>query len=296
MDTDSAAPSFGVKLSRLLNKTEQMYLRVLRGMVLLLATLLIGYAAWLAATALYKVSRSPNSVTEKVAQVTPDELAAADVFRTSVKESGDLIEPAATSGQRRQYASFVDAYFKLYRSRFEGFKRNEDKSLSRDEFDGAFIQSSDRLTRVANGKLDADQDLRDLSTLLGTMEAAALRPATVQRLQRYKKATKVQVCNNFDRTRTEYRRGWDRYSTTCSNWFEDPIGCAVMRPVEVAYQQRVCSMQMPRGVVSHTQTFRAFQDRFFELLSMRRQQFAGQASAEREAIILGIEDGKAKFG
>jgi hypothetical protein len=296
METEDAAPSVAARMSRLLNRAEYIYLRLLRGAVLLMATILIGYAAWLTASALYKVSRSPDSVVEQKAEVSARELVEASEAAPPPETLTDAPTPQATPEQRRQYATFVDAYFKLYRAMFERFKRSEDKSLSRDEFDDAFVQSQDRLKRVAEAKLDAAGDLEDLNTLLSTMNAAAADSRTVQRLQRYQRTAKVQVCNMVDRVRVEYRRGWDRYSTSCSDWYMDPVGCPATRPVEVPYQERVCSMQLPKGVISHTQLFRTFQDRFFELLSSRRQEFADKATAERSAILLGIEEGKASFG
>jgi hypothetical protein len=282
METEDAAPSVAARMSRLLNRAEYIYLRLLRGAVLLMATILIGYAAWLTASALYKVSRSPDSVVEQKAEVSARELV----------EASEAAPPPETLTD----APTPQAYFKLYRAMFERFKRSEDKSLSRDEFDDAFVQSQDRLKRVAEAKLDAAGDLEDLNTLLSTMNAAAADSRTVQRLQRYQRTAKVQVCNMVDRVRVEYRRGWDRYSTSCSDWYMDPVGCPATRPVEVPYQERVCSMQLPKGVISHTQLFRTFQDRFFELLSSRRQEFADKATAERSAILLGIEEGKASFG
>jgi hypothetical protein len=296
MESEDATPSMASRISRILNKTEYIYLRLLRGAVLLMATILIAYAGWLTTSALYKVSRSPDSVVEQKAEVSARELVEASEATSVPDALAETPAPQATPEQRRQYSAFVDAYFKLYRAKFERFKRSEDKSLSRDEFDGAFVQSQDRLRKVAEARLDAAGDLEDLNTLLSTMSAAAVDPQTVQRLQRYQRTAKMQVCNTVDRVRTEYRRGWDRYSTSCSDWYMDPVGCPATRPVEVPYQERVCSMQLPKGVISHTQLFRSFQDRFFELLSSRRQEFADKAAAERSNILLGIEEGKASFG
>lgn len=293
---DEDRSGFRGKLSRLLNRAEQVYLRLLRGVVLLLATILIGYALWLAAISLYKVTRSPDSVVEHKAEVSPGELVEATTPAPQLPALADQKAPQASAEEHRRYGRFVRSYFGLYRAKFERYKRGEDKSLSQDEFDDAFVQSQDRLTRIAEGKLSSEQDLTDLATLLTTMTAAADDPQTVKRLERYRGTAKVQVCNNVDRVRIEYRNGWDRYSTACSDWYMDPMGCAVRRAVEVPYQERVCSMQLPSGVASHTQVFRAFQDRFFELLTTRRQQYADQAAGERSAIELGILEAKANFG
>ncbi|MFD1613031.1 hypothetical protein ACFSCW_14595 [Sphingomonas tabacisoli] len=293
---DTETPGFGLKVARLLNRAEYIYLRILRGVVLLLATLLILYAVWLASVALYKISRSPDSVVEKKAEVSAPELVEAVVPAQTLPIATEAQEAKASAEEHRAYGQFVKSYFGLYRSQFERFKRPEDKSLSQDEFDDAFVQSQDRLSRIAQGKLNASEDLADLDTLLTTMTAAASNPETVKRLERYRSAAKVQTCNNVDRVRTEYRSGWDRYSMACSDWYADPMGCPVRRPVAIPYQERVCSMQLPKGVASYTQVFRAFQDRFFDLLTSRRQQYAEEAAQERSAIELGVSEGKASFG
>ena len=51
-------------------------------------------------------------------------------------------------------------------------------------------------------------------------------------------------------------------------------------------------MQYPKGTQSHNQLFRAFQDRYFDLLQRRREASATKAQGERDSIIAGIANGK----
>ena len=77
----------------------------------------------------------------------------------------------------------------------------------------------------------------------------------------------------------------------CPDWYQDPMGCTVTRTVEIPYTETVKSMEFPKGTQSHTQIFRAFQDRYFSLLTERRERVAREAQAERESIIEGNATG-----
>jgi hypothetical protein len=274
-----------------LDRAEHVYLRVLRAMILIIATLMIGFAAWLAVSSLYKMSRSPDSVEEKVASVQSDELVDAELEATRPLPA-EAAKPVATPEQRRFYNDFASRYYGLYQARFEPFRQADDKQLSKDEFDDSFIGSEKRLEQVASGELDFENDSADLRTLLTVMTEAADKPTTRQRLEKYKRAHKVRVANKVQRTRTEYRRGWDSYATHCAGWYESPVGCAVQRSVQVPFTETVVTMEFPKGTQSHTDLFRAFQNRYFELLGSRRDANAATANHEREEIVTGKAEGE----
>ena len=278
------------RLSSALDRAENIYLKLLRAIILLIATLMIGYAAWLAATSLYKISRSPDSVVEQQASVAADEITDAEMPQVTEKTAGSQ-EPTATPEQRQFYADFVNGYFDLYRTRFEPYRQSEDKQLTRDEFDDSFVGSQHRLQAVATGELDFASDRADLEKMAVVMTEAAARPKTVERLQKYKTAKKVLVARQVQKTRTEYRRGWDSYSTNCADWFYSPVGCPVQRSVQVPYTDTVYAMELPEGTQSHTQIFRAFQDRYLQLLQERRDTNARNAQAERNNILAGQVEG-----
>jgi hypothetical protein len=280
-----------VRAAAILDKAENFYLRVLRAVILVIATLLLIYAAWLAAASAYKISKSPDSVIEQEAVVSPDELT--DAQMPTVR-SGD---PKAVSGPRVNpvqaafYSTFVERYYSLYRSAFEPYRQREDKQLSKTEFDGAYLNTAARQKAIAGGQLDFDADRRDLEMLLTVMSAAATKPKTLQRLKRYQSARKVPVSERVQRSRTVMEQGWDSNSTACPYWYESPMGCSVSRAVEVPYTQTITRMQYPEGTQSHTQIFRAFQDRFFELLERRRASNAVKAEQERQGILAGVAEG-----
>jgi preprotein translocase subunit SecG len=273
------------------NRAERIYLKILRAMILVIATALIGLTLWLTVLSLYKLSRSPNSVEQEVATVRADELVnsqGSDSTPAVIEKPG---KPTASPEQRAFYREFIDRYYQLFRARFERFRQAEDKQLSRDEFDDSFIMSEQRLERVVTGELDFTQDRDDLRNLLLVMTSAADNQTTRERLQGYQRAKKMPVQATVQRTRTEYRRGWDSSSTACSDWYYSPVGCPVQRAIQVPYTESVTSMEFPKGTKSHTALFRAFQDRYFELLTQRRDMNASKANAERQKILAGKVEG-----
>lgn len=292
LQSDADAQGVWSRFSLALNKAEAIYLRVLRALILIIATLLVVYASWLALSGLYGVLQSPDSVQEDVAAVNATELTSAELPDAEISRSPEQRGPKVDVAHRNFYAGISKRYFELFRARFEPFRQPEDKQLSKDEFDDAFLKTEDRLDAVTNGKLNFDSDRADLQSLLKVMGEAAALPETQDRLKRYKSAKKTQVAKKVQRTRTEYRRGWDTYSTACPNWYESPIGCAASRAVQVPYTETVKVMEFPKGTQSHTQIFRAFQDRYFSLLQKRREENANAAEAKRAKIADGIVSGR----
>jgi len=283
------------RASALLDRVERAYLKLLRALVLAAATVLIFYAAWLAISSAIKLSRSPESVVEQPAAVTADELGVAAAAPSKAKVAGTE-DGEENPEQRRFYDGFVKRYHGLFRSKFEKYRQPEDKQLTVAEFGDAFVRPIERMELITEGKLDFPTDQADLEALLKAMTAAADKPVTLAPLQQYRAAVKVNTCSDVQRSRTTYRRGWNEFSTSCRGWYQEPIGCPVERPVVVDYVEKVCSMQFPKGTRSHTEIFRAYQEKFFELLYSRREENKATAQAEREAIVLGKAEGQASLG
>jgi len=279
------------RLGPIFDRVETIYLRVLRITILIIATLLILYTAYLAISGLYRVAQSPESVKEAVANVTANEIVEAEeqTGPTGTAEKS----PATDAAQQKFYGDFAKRYYALFRTKFEPLRQAEDKTLSLDEFDDNFVQSNRRLKAATTGEINFAKDSADLDALLATMTAAASEPKVAQQLQRYKTAKKVPVQRQVRKTRTEYRRGWNSLSTNCENWFYSPIGCAEQRAVEVPYTVTVTAMEFPKGTQSHSQVFRAMQDRYFALLEQRRADNAADADLRRTKIAIGNVEGAA---
>ena len=176
-EAEDVRPARFGRVGSALQRAEQIYLRVLRAAILIIATGLILYAAWLGATGHWKVFQSPDSVQEQVASVAADELTnAAMPVRPRETETGPRVNPT----QQRYYASFVDRYYDLFRNSFEPFRQNDDRRLNRDEFDDAYIDSQARLQAAASGEIDFAADRADLETLLQVMTEAPERFASAE--------------------------------------------------------------------------------------------------------------------
>ena len=286
-----ARASFAQRAKNALDRAEGLYLRVLRAVILVLATLFLIYAAWLAASSLYKISQSPDSIVESVAKVLPDELTDAELPAPTLSEGTFEGSPKTTVANQRFYSNFADRYYALYRMKFEPYRQPQDKQLTRSEFDGAFLNTPARLEAISKGDLSFEDDRADLQTLQTVMTEAAEKPATIERLQRYKSARRVPVKKQVEKTRITYVDGWDSSSTDCANWYTSPIGCRATQPVATPYTESVTSLEFPQGTQSHTQIFKAFQDRFFTLLQSRRESNARTAEQERHGIVVGIAEG-----
>lgn len=284
-------PTFSGRVGGLLDRAEALYLRVLRAVILIIATVLLAFACWLAVSSAYKISRSADSVKEEPAVVKADELTDAEI-PTEQQAERPTQGPRVNPEHRDYYKSFAARYYGLFRTKFEPFRQKDDKQLTQTEFDDSFLNTAARLEAVTKGDLNFRDDQADLEALMTVMSEAATKPATQQRLERYRTAKKVPTKRQVERTRTDYRQGWDRYSTSCDGWYESPMGCPVVRPVETTYTETVTELQYPKGTQSHAQIFRAFQDRFFDLLQKRREANSAKAERERQGILAGNADGK----
>jgi hypothetical protein len=289
-DIETVEQPLGRRAADLFDRMEGVYLRILRGFILIFATLLILYAVGLAAISLYKMSRSTASVVEEVATVGGNDLLpaeGAEIARRDDSGERDRTDPT----HRQFYQQFIRRYHALFRQRFEPFRQRVDRQLALDAFDDTYVNSAGRLTAVTQGRLDFASDRADLEHLLRAMTEASQAQETQRRLQSYRGARQVRVCRDVRRTRTVSRSGWDRYSTSCPDWFYPPYGCPATRSVQQPYTQRVCEMQLPEGTRSHADIFRAYHDRFFALLQQRRQANSEKAASARMAIELGQIEG-----
>lgn len=292
MDYETSEHRFRDRFANALERLEVTYLRILRAAILLIATLLVIAAIVLAGYSLYKMFRSPASVKEEPTVVEASEIIDAKEPPASARSPD---KPRVNPYYRNFYDRFVARYHALFRNRFEPFRQREDKQLSVTEFGDSFIQPTQRLEAIEKGGLDFETDKADLESLLAVMTEAAELPLTQERLKRYMNARKVRVCQTVQRSRTAIQSGWDRYSTSCANWYEEPMGCPVSRAVEQPYSVQECRMEYPQNTQSHSEIFRAFQDKYLTLLHDRRAANADEAARKRADIEAGKVAGAASL-
>lgn len=288
---ETSRGAIAARAGALLDRAEFFYLRILRAAILIVATVLLIYALWLGISSLYKMSRSPSSVVEVQANVAADELTGARLpAKRSLEEGSD--EAVINPEHKKFYDGFAKRYYALFRSKFEPFRQSDDKRLNLNEFDDSFINTSARLEAIKDGELNFADDVSHLGGLMNVMTEAAQKPEAQKRLGGYRAAKKVPVTRKVQRTRTTYRSGWDTLSSNCPGWYESPIGCPVQRPVQTAYTEQVTTNEFPEGTQSHSDIFRAFQERYFTLLEERRSRNRSKAEAERRTIANGIVAGR----
>lgn len=292
MDIDEAErPAFGQRFSFALDRAEKVYLRVLRAIILVIATLLILYACWLVVSGIYHVMQSPDSVETKPATVAAAELVPPKKVIAEQKGDASDAGKGPTPAEKKFYGDFVDRYFALYTTKFAPYRQKDDKELTKAQFDDAFVQSTARADALG-GEYGFESDKADLNSLLKTMTAAADQPELVKRLKEYKFAKRQKVEHEVQKMKTVAYRGWDSDSTSCSDWFYRPYGCSVTRHRQVPYTTTVTSMELPKGVVPPAGLLHLMQDRYFDLLQQRREQNASEAASERASIITGNANGK----
>ncbi|MDQ0836973.1 hypothetical protein [Sphingomonas faeni] len=286
MDVLTERSGLAVRSSSALDRIENLYLKVLRAALLIVATVLLVCALAWAAYSLSRVVRSPASVVEQPSVVSPSELV--EQGSPSKSETG-----AGVAGQnelraeRAYYDGFVKRYYALFRTKYQPSLRADDKRLTIGEFDDLTINSAGRLNAIRDGSLNYTQDKRDLDAFLPVITEASSSKQSTDQLGRYRTATKRAVTTQVQRTRSETRRGWDTMSQSCEDWYESPIGCAVTRSVDVPYNETVTVMRYPDGISSPGEVMKGYQDRYFQLLSERRTRNESEASSKREAIVEG---------
>jgi hypothetical protein len=270
----------------LLDRLEKLYLAATRILALAGATALLLWAAWFIISGAYKSSRNAASVVEAPAGVTADELLNVDLKPAVEQGRASAGENAAKVTAQRYYRDFLGRYYGLYSSRFAPFRQASDEPLTKAAFDQRFVQSSDRIERVANGDMSLATDKADLEALSKAMTEVAAAKATGDRLSAYKRAKRRQVTRTIRSTRTE---------TFCEDYGYYIDMCLSYGSREVPGVRRVTESRLPEGVISPPDLFGAYQEKFWTLLNERREANAAKARTERAEIVEGNAVGTARL-
>ncbi len=189
-------------LAALLDRMENTYLALLRAGALVVATLLLIYAAWLTVSGIYKSSRDAGSVKEAVATVSAEDVTKVDL-EAAKKEQAAKADPLKV--EREFYQSFGKRYLALYRSHFENYQQPDDPKASDGDFLSRFVMLDGRMKALSEGNIKFTSDKADLEDLLKTMTAAADLKVTKDRLQAYRNAKKVVVTRQVSDSRVYCR-------------------------------------------------------------------------------------------
>ncbi|MGN8000702.1 hypothetical protein [Sphingomonas sp. 22176] len=272
MNRVEAKPAGQRSFAALVDRLENVYLAALRAGALLIATLLLGYAAWLGLSGLYKASRDVKSVKEAVASVSAEDVANVDLKAQQAK-ANQAADPMRQ--QRTFYQGFAKRYLALYRGKFEPFQQPDDAKLTDQDFTSLFLDSDARLSAIERGDLDFVKDKGDLEALLKAVTGAADLKITKDRLQAYRRAKKVQVARTVTEMKTErYCSYYGYYIDSCISWATR----------EVPVSRTVTETRLPDGVIYPADLFRAYHQKFIDTLVERRETNANLAQKARADI------------
>lgn len=270
-----------------LARAETTYLAVLRAATLVFATVLIAFAGWLAISGLYNISRNADAVKEEPAEVAAAEVIKVDLGAPPAQKAGDKAGAQPRFEEEKAfYRSALDQYYKLFQGSFEKYRKSDDKSLSRQEFDNRFLNTEARIGALGSGEFNFAQDKADVSALIKVMTEAAALPETQERLQKYRQAQRTRVEEKINRTREE------RYCAYYGYYIDS---CISYETRTVPYVETKVSMKLPAGVVSHTDLFAAYHDKFIDTLVERRKANQEAAASERSDILVANEKGHASL-
>jgi len=268
-------------LRTLSGRIETAYLSTLRFVVLIVATLFVLSAGVILINGLQRLLTS-TEVAEEPVTVIPGEVLASVATKKDVNSAASSSEAAQAAADKKIFDRWKSGTFAAYHQSYVALARRynkpEDQILTRDQFaeelgytvDAYQTGDDDSVRRFVNDPSYAAQ-------LTATAKALPSDRRVVGQLQQYRAAQKTaQTCT------TDYvaRRMWDSNATSCSNWYEYPQGCAVVRDMPV---QR-CVPAYPEGITSPAQAFAQMDLGFRSLWTSRQTKNSEDAAAKREAL------------
>lgn len=261
--------------SRFFNKMEQAYLAGLRTLALVAATLLLLYAVWLGVTGLYKISLNADAIKEVPATVSTEDITNIDVKSAQAREAE---APDPFKIQRAFYQDFQKRYFNLYQTKFAPFLQPDDTKTTEQDFTSEFVHLGDRLEAIKQGELNFETDKADLEALLTGITGAVGAKVSQDRLRAYRAAKKTSVSRTVTSMKTERYCGYyGYYIEQCISWDTR----------EVPVKSVVTEMKLPDGIISPSDLFAAYHEKYINTLTSRRTENAATAARAKSEIIQG---------
>lgn len=261
------------------DRLETVYLAVLRIMVLVIATLALIVAIWIAGDGLRSLMTSTKVAAEPVTVSGAEVLQASRDKEAIALAIDPAAEPVVPKAVRDRHALFMkgrfETYYRLYAQTSAAYRKPEDKTLTAGEL--AQRLGYDLQSYAAGEDITVKLFVED-ETYGGQLVAAAQQVVADAgyraKLAKYKAAEKTAKACHTEKRR---QRGWDSYSTRCDGWWQSPIGCPVI--VEVPFQ--VCEPAYPDNIVSPDKAF-ATSDQGFRDLWTRKTSEAEEVRAAEE--------------
>lgn len=234
------------------DRLESVYLAALRIVVLVLATLALLVALYIAGDGLRSLMTSTDVEAEPVS-VSAAELTRAVAAKKDASDATDSATTVVSDAAKKEQTAFLNGpfapYYRLYVASAKRFNKPEDTVLSASDLaDKLGYGIADRASSpdATTHLFAADAAYRQ--QIIDAVKTAAAEPAQLRQLERYRSAQKTdKAC----RTVYELRRGWDSYSTGCDGWWQAPTGCPVVRQMPV----EKCEPAYPADITSPVQAF-----------------------------------------
>lgn len=262
------------------DRLETIYLAALRIMVLVIATLALLVAIWIAGDGARSLL-TPTTVRAKPVAVTGVEVLQATRDKQAAAPGDAASAPAVPQEVRARHDAFMkgafETYYRLYAQTAAAYRKPEDKVLTKTELAERMGYDLDSYAWSSNQTMNLFiTDASYAEPLLAAARQAVADAGYRSQLVKYKAAEKTAKACHTEQRR---ERGWSSYSTSCDAWWQTPIGCPVI--VEVPHE--VCEPAYPDNIVSPDKAFVDF-DRGYRELWTRRTAAAEEArSAEEDA-------------
>jgi hypothetical protein len=257
------------------------YLSTLRIVVLVVATVFVIAAAVMLFNGLLKLSTS-TAVKEAPVAISPAEVISGVATKKDINSPASSAEATRLAGEKKAFdrwmAEVFSKYYAPYRQLAIKYNKSDDAILTPETLASSLGYSLDALQAGEDKSVfrfvnDANYATQIIETANGLTVDARVN----KQLQQYRSAQKTaQTCS----TDFVSRRMWDSNSVLCANWYEDPVGCSVVREVPV---QR-CVASYPEGITSPAQAFAQMDQGFKMLWESRQSTVAEEAATKRAAL------------
>lgn len=263
---DSITQNVGI-----INKVEAFYLRILRWIAMLAATLLLAFAAWNGLISMYNYVQGLQSMEVEPVTVTAD-----DIVLTATPRKADTAPITIESQSKKLPSTIYDAHakkmYQIWKSEFEPYRPTTYPALTFTDFSDwyqtEYIDGTLRKHSVLDWVVDEDLAKADLEMSVEALSKAAKDPAVVARMRAFQTGkSNNQFWDRYDQT---FMRLTDGFWVTLKIRRDAELARASSERAKLAQKSALASMSYERA----RNAFFAFLGLmfFFLIVAMERHQ------------------------
>lgn len=269
----------------LVDRTEALYLRLLRWIAIIVATILLVAAAWSGVASLVNYIASMQSVSIQPVQVSEAEMVSAATPPPSSKSAQQSPANEATRIPTPIYDGHARKMYEVWKSEFEPFRPKGDERLSFEDFSQwyqtEYINGTLQKHDVVDWLGDSDRVKDDLDASVEALAQAGREPAIVSRMQAFQ-AGKSQK-SYWDRYDQVFMRLTDAFWVTLKEKREAEIARAQARREDSARRAEAADA----GFVQARNALVGFLALMFFFLIVAMERHQRRIAAELTAIKFG---------